>query len=86
LDRPLKQFAGIVQEAHKELKNKLDLYNHDREQNHRQRTTREGFLSDLWEESEMNASDSRIKMLKEDNDNLVEELKHKRRSWKKEKN
>jgi hypothetical protein len=80
LDRPLKQFAGIVQEAHKDLKNKLDSYNQEREQDHRQRTTKEGFLSDLWEESEMNASDSKIKMLKEDNDNLIEEFKHKSRS------
>jgi hypothetical protein len=27
LDRPLKQFAGIVEHAHKDLKNKLDAYN-----------------------------------------------------------
>jgi hypothetical protein len=81
LNLPLKQFAGIVhQEAHKDLKNKLDSYNQEREQNHRQRTTKEGFLSDLWEESEMNASDSRIKMLKEDNDDLIKELKYKNRS------
>ncbi len=80
LDRPLKQFAGILEKAHKELKNKLDSYNQEREQNHRQRTTQEGFLSDLWEESEMNASDSRIKMLKEDNDDLIKELDYKNRS------
>jgi hypothetical protein len=30
LDRPLKQFAGIVQEAHKDLKDKLDSYNQER--------------------------------------------------------
>ncbi len=80
LDRPLKQFAGIVDKAHKDLKNKLDSYNQEREQNHRQRTTQEGFLSDLWEESEMNASDSRIKILKEDNEDLIKELKCKNRS------
>jgi hypothetical protein len=71
----------IVEKAHKELKNKLDSYNQEREQNHRQRTTQEGFLSDLWEESEMNASDSRIKMLKEDNDDLIKELNYKNRSF-----
>ncbi len=80
MDRPLKQFAGIVQEAHKDLKKKWDSYNQEREQNHRQRATQEGFLSDLWEESEMNASNSRIKMLKEDNEDLMKELKCKNRS------
>ncbi len=80
LDRPLKQFAGIVEKASIDLKNKLDSYNQEREQNHRQKTTQEGFLSDLWEESEMNASDSRIKMLQEDNDDLIKELKYKNRS------
>jgi hypothetical protein len=58
----------------------LDSYNQDREQNHGHRTTQGGFLSDLWEESEMNGSDSRIKMLKEDNDDLLRELKYKNRS------
>jgi hypothetical protein len=80
LDRPLKQFASIVQEAHKELKNELDSYNQERQLNLRQKTTKEGFLSDLWEESEMNASDSKIKMLMEDNDDLIKELKYKNRS------
>jgi hypothetical protein len=80
LDRPLKQFAGIVQEATTDLKNKLGSYNQEREQNHRQRTTKEGFLSDRWEESEMNASDSRIRMLQEYNEELIKELKNKNRS------
>ncbi len=80
LDRPLKQFASIVQEAHRELKSELDSYNQERRQNLRQRTSKEGFLSDLWEESEMDASDSRIKMLKEDNDDLIKELSNKNRS------
>ncbi len=81
LDRPLRQFAGIVEKASTDLKkNKLDTYNQEREQNHRQRTTQEGFLSDLWEESEMYASDSRIKMLKEDTDDLIKELTYKNRS------
>ena len=80
LDRPLKQFASIVQEAHKELKGELDSYNQERQLNLRQKTTKEGFLSDLWEESEMDASDSRIKMLKEDNDDLIKELGYKNRS------
>jgi hypothetical protein len=57
LDRPLKQFAGIVEQASTDLKSKLDSYNREREQNYRQRTTQERFLSELWEESEMNASD-----------------------------
>jgi hypothetical protein len=80
LDRPLKQFASIVQEAHKELKNELDSYNQERQSNLRQKTKKEGFLTDLWEESEMNASDSRIKMLMEDNGDLTKELKSKNRS------
>ncbi len=80
LDRPLKQFAGIVDQAAVDLKSKKVSYNQEREQNHRQRTTQEGFLSDLWEESEMNASDIRIKMLKEDNEDLIKELNYKNSS------
>ncbi len=83
LDRPRRQFAGIVEKASTDLKNKLDSYNQEREQNHRQRTTQEGFLSDLWKESEMNASDSSIKMMKEDNDDLIKELTYKTGPWRK---
>jgi hypothetical protein len=43
LDRPLKQFTGIIEKAHKDLKNKLDSYNQEREQNHRQRPRRKVF-------------------------------------------
>jgi hypothetical protein len=80
LERHLKQFAGIVEKASVDLRNKLDSYNQELEQNHRQRTTQEGFLSDLWEESEMNANDIRIKMLKEDNEDLTKKLNYKHRS------
>jgi hypothetical protein len=54
LDRPLKEFVGVfVQRASSELKTKLDAYNQERERDHRQGAEQKGFLSILWEETEM---------------------------------
>ena len=47
---------------------------------HSKRIVKEGFLSTLWDESEMNESDIKIKMLKEDNEDLTRELRVKSRS------
>jgi hypothetical protein len=80
LDKPLKQFAGIVERASKDLKEKLDAYNKEITENHSKRIVKEGFLSTLWDESEMNESDIKIRMLKEDNEDLSRELKVKSRS------
>jgi hypothetical protein len=80
LDKPLQQFAGIVERASTDLKEKLDEYNQDITENHSKRTIKEGFLSTLWDESEMNESDIKIKMLKENNDDLTRELRVKSRS------
>jgi hypothetical protein len=81
LDKPLKQFVGIVERASTDLKEKLDAYNQeDITENHSKRIVKEGFLSNLWDENEMNESDIKIKMLKEDNDDLTRELRVKSRS------
>ncbi len=80
MDRPLKQFAGIVERASFDLRNKLDSYNKEREENHSKRISQEGFLSDLWDENEMNESDIKIKMLKEDINDLTKEPRVKNRS------
>jgi hypothetical protein len=84
LDRPLKEFVGIVEKASGDLKtNRLDSYNQEREKNHRQKGTGlVGFLSSLLEESEMDANDVKIKGLKENNHNLTMELSNKTRSVK----
>jgi hypothetical protein len=42
LDRPLKEFAGVVERASSELKTKLDAYNQERERDHRQGIEQEG--------------------------------------------
>jgi hypothetical protein len=80
LDRPLKQFAGIVERVSSDLKSKLDAYNKDIVENHSKRIIKEKFLSNLWDENEMNESDIKIKMLKEDDDDLTRELRVKSRS------
>ncbi len=80
LDKPLKQFAGIVERASTDLKEKLDAYNQDIVENHSKRIVKERFLSNLWDKHEMNESDIKIKMLKEDNDELTRELRLKNRS------
>ncbi len=50
-------------------------------ENHSKRIIQEGaFLSNLWGENEMNESDIKIKMLKEENDDLTRELRVKNRS------
>ena len=66
LDKPLKQFAGIVERASKDLKEKLDAYNKDITENHSKRIVKERFLSTLWDESEMNESDIKILLRPED--------------------
>ncbi len=66
LDRPLKQFAGIVERASSDLKSKLDAYNKDIGENHSKRIIQERFLSNRWDENEMNESEIKIKMLKEE--------------------
>jgi hypothetical protein len=77
---PLKQFAGIVERASTDLKEKLNAYNQYIVENHSKRIVKERFLSNLWDEHEMNESDIKIKMLKEDNDDLTRELRVKSRS------
>ncbi len=80
LDRPLKEFAGVVERASSELKTKLDAYNQEREKDHRRGTEQEGFLSSLWEESEIDSSDIKIKALEENNNDLTQELNNNKRS------
>ena len=58
IDRPLKDLAGIVERATGDLRTKLDDYNKERERDHRQGTEQVGFLSSLWQESEMDSRDS----------------------------
>jgi hypothetical protein len=62
------------------LKTKLDAYNQERERerDHRQATEQEGFLSSLWEESEMDSSDTKIRALEENNNELTQELSNKK--------
>jgi hypothetical protein len=71
LHRPLKEFAGVVKRASGELKAKLDNYNKERERDHRQGIEQVGFLSSLWQESEMDSSDIKIRALEESNNDLT---------------
>ena len=59
LDRPLKEFAGVVERASSELKTKLDKYNKERERDHHQGIEQAGFFSSLWQESEMDTWQNR---------------------------
>ncbi len=80
LDRPLKEFAGVVERASGELKTKLDNYNKERERDHRQGIEQVlGFLSSLWQESEMDSSDIKIRALEENNNDLTQELRNNKR-------
>ncbi len=77
---PLKDLAGIVERATGELKTKLDNYNKERDRDHRQGTEQVGFLSSLWQESEIDSSDIKIRALEENNNDLTQELKNNKRS------
>ncbi len=72
LDRLLKELAGIVERAAGDLRPNLDSYNQEKERDHRQGTIHCGFLSSLREESKMSASDIKIKVLKENNNDLTQ--------------
>ncbi len=80
LDRPLKEFVGMVGRASDNMKANLETYNRDREKEDRQVRAEEGFLSGLWGEREMDASNDRIKMLTENSKDLTKELDSKTRS------
>jgi hypothetical protein len=77
---PLKELVGMVGRASDDMKSNLEAYNRDREKEDRQVCAEDGFLSSLWGEREMDASDGRIKMLTENNEDLTKELDSKTRS------
>jgi hypothetical protein len=80
LDGPLKEFVGMVGRASKNMKANLESYNKDREKEERQVCAADGILSSLWSGREMDASDGRMKMLTENNEDLTKEIGSKTRS------